>query len=210
MPMLDGEPELTLELLNEATQAWVELEYNQRLHSELGTSPLERLLTARSVARECPSSAELRRAFRAELTRRQRKSDGTVTIGAQRYEVPSRYRHLERVRLAVASWDKSCVDLLEPRSGQFLYCLYPLDKQANADGVRRGRKPLNLPDDPEPAPTGPATCGLAPLLADLMAEYRQSGLPPAYLPKYPAARKPSDLSEVSSEAEEGKPNGKEA
>lgn len=63
MPMLEGVPELTLSLLNEATQAFVELEYNRTLHSELGMSPIERMLQGPSVARPCPSSEELRRAF---------------------------------------------------------------------------------------------------------------------------------------------------
>lgn len=192
MPMLDGEPELTLDLLNEATQAWVELEYNQKLHSELGTSPLARLLAARSVGRECPASLELRRAFRAEYLRRQRKSDGTISLGAQRYEVPSRYRHLERLRVAAASWDKGSLDLLDARDGQFLCSLYPLDKQANANRARCPRQPLEGTDDDAVAVSAPGACGVAPLLVELMAEYRRPGLPPAYLPKYPDAHQPDN------------------
>jgi hypothetical protein len=201
MPMLDGEPELTLELLNEATQAWVEREYNQRLHSELGTTPIERLLAAPTVVRECPSSLELKRAFRAELTRRQRRSDGTLTVAAQRYEVPSRYRHLEHVRVATASWDRSSLDLLDARTGEFLCSLYPLDKQANAaERRRRVHQPLALSDEqPVAELEAPAACGIAPLLVELMADYRRSGLPPAYLPKYPETCNPSDVPTQSTE-----------
>ena len=36
LPMLEGIEPLTLALLNEATQAWIELEYNRELHSEIG------------------------------------------------------------------------------------------------------------------------------------------------------------------------------
>ncbi len=41
MAMLEGEAELTLSKLNEATQAWVELDYHRKRHSELGTTPLD-------------------------------------------------------------------------------------------------------------------------------------------------------------------------
>ena len=42
MKMLDGVAELTLELLNEVTQAWVEIEYNRAVHRETASSPVER------------------------------------------------------------------------------------------------------------------------------------------------------------------------
>ena len=51
MEMLDGVPELTLEFLNEVTQAWLEIEYNRRPHRELGCSPVERFAQARDVLR---------------------------------------------------------------------------------------------------------------------------------------------------------------
>src|SRR5260370_30471015 len=43
LPMLEGEPELTLDLLNRATQAWVEEEYQRKEHSEIHESPLAAL-----------------------------------------------------------------------------------------------------------------------------------------------------------------------
>jgi transposase InsO family protein len=51
MPMLEGVKELTLELLNDATAAWVELDYNQGYHSEIGTEPLRRFLDDPDVGR---------------------------------------------------------------------------------------------------------------------------------------------------------------
>ena len=66
MAMLEGEKDLTLELFNRATLAWLELEYNRKWHSEIGTTPLERFLAGPSVLRPCPSSDELRRAFRRQ------------------------------------------------------------------------------------------------------------------------------------------------
>ena len=66
LKMLDGVAELTLELLNKATQAWVEIEYNRAVHRETGCSPVERFAEAPDVLRESPSSESLRDAFRLE------------------------------------------------------------------------------------------------------------------------------------------------
>ena len=94
LPMLEGEPELSLDLLNTATQAWVEEEYQRKVHSEIREAPLERYLRGPSVGRESPSSDALRRAFRTEVSRKQRRSDGTVTVEGVRFEVPAAYRNL--------------------------------------------------------------------------------------------------------------------
>jgi len=96
--MLEGEPELPLGLLNTATQAWVEEEYQRKEQSEIRESPLARYLRGPSVGRESPSSDALRRAFRTEVTRKQRRSDGTVTVEGVRFEVPSAYRTLLQLR----------------------------------------------------------------------------------------------------------------
>lgn len=181
MAMLEGEPELTLELLNRATQAWVEQEYHRRFHSEIKQTPLERCLAGPSVGRPCPSSDALRRAFRMEVTRTQRKSDGTLTVEGVRYELPSAYRTLVRPTVRVARWDLSSVDLVDPRTGTHLATLLPVDKERNADGQRRA-----LPDDSLSTDTSesPTPAGMAPLLRAQMAEYASTGLPPAYLPKH--------------------------
>ena len=179
MAMLEGVGELTLELLNTATCAWVEHEYQRSVHSEIASSPLARYLAGPDVGRECPGSEVLRRAFRLEVSRRQRLSDGTVSLEASRFEIPSRYRHLERVNLRYARWDLRGVDLVDARSGNILCALYPLDKSANADGQRRAREAVS------PGPMPMSEPGIAPLLKQLMAEYAATGLPPAYLPTDP-------------------------
>ena len=176
MPMLEGEPELTLELLNRATQAWVEQEYNQSVHSETKQTPFDRAVQGPSVARLCPSSDELRRAFRTERVRQQRRSDGTITVEGVRYELPSVYRTLQRVHVRVARWDLSSIDLVDPRRGTHLCTLYPIDKESNADGRRRALpKPGDVTEPQKPV-------GIAPLLRQYMAEYAATGLPPAYIP----------------------------
>jgi putative transposase len=178
MPMLEGEPVLTLTLLNTATQAWVEQEYHHAIHSELKKTPIERYLEGPNVGRDSPSSEALRRAFRTEVSRTQRKSDGTVTVEGVRFEVPAAYRTLPRLRLRVARWDLSCVHLVDPRTGVHLATLLPLDKVKNADRARRVLVPAAAPPAPAKRPAG-----IAPLLRELMAEYAATGLPPAYLPK---------------------------
>jgi hypothetical protein len=175
MAMLEGEKELTLELLNRATLAWLELEYNRKEHSEIGTTPLARFLEGPSLLRPSPSSDELRRAFRREELRTQRRSDGTLTVGGVRFELPSRYRTLARPAVRYASWDLSSVDLVDARTGAHLATLLPLDKEKNADG---GRRVLGEPElAAEPAPSG-----IAPLLRQLMGQYAATGLPPSYVP----------------------------
>lgn len=177
LPMLEGEPELSLDLLNTASQAWVEEEYQRKEHSEIHESPLARYMRGPSVGRESPSSDALRRAFRTEVTRKQRRSDGTVTVEGVRFEVPSVYRTLVQLRLRVARWDLASVDLVDPRSGSHPATLLPLDKARNAERVRRV---VASPAPGEPSSRG----GIAPLLRALMADYAATGLPPAYLPKH--------------------------
>ncbi len=178
MAMLENHGELTLELLNEATQAWVEMEYHRAIHSETGQTPLARFLAGPSVARPCPCVEDLRLAFCTETSRRQRRSDGTISLAGIRFEIPNRFRHLERVFLRYASWDFSRVHLVDEREATVLCRLYPLDKTKNAEGRRRSLEAPALEDTASAKQTG-----VAPLLRKLMQEYEASGFPPAYLPK---------------------------
>jgi len=88
MAMLENVEPLTLEFLNRATQAWVEQDYNRGFHSAIGTSPLERMLAGHDTSRPTPNSERLRQAFSYEVTRRQRRSDGTLTLDGVRFELP--------------------------------------------------------------------------------------------------------------------------
>ena len=178
MPMLESETALTLETLNQATQAWVEQEYHRMVHSELGVTPLARYLDGPTVSRPCPQAVDLAAAFRIEVTRRQRRSDGTLSLAGQRFEVPAAYRHLTTVEVRYARWDLTRVDLVDARANLILAPLYPLDKSANADGQRRALSPSASRSADVPT----STSGIAPLLRQLIAEYAATGLPPAYLP----------------------------
>ena len=83
--------------------SWVEEEYQRKEHSELCESPLGRL-----PAR--PLDARLRRASLCvpDAATKQRRH---VTVEGARFEVPSAYRTL--LRLRVARWDSSSVDLVD-------------------------------------------------------------------------------------------------
>ena len=202
MAMLTGVKELTLELLNEATQAWVEVEYHRTQHRELPCSPVERFARAPDVLRASPSSRLLREAFRLQTTRRQRRSDGTISLAGVRYEVPARYRHFRDVTVRYARWDLGQVALVDPRQGTILAALYPLDRQANADGQRLlfpldaagaaggapppgDRRDVSRPPGQESPEPEHSERELPPLLKQILEAYSATGIPPAYLPKHP-------------------------
>jgi len=198
MEMLEG-ARLTLDFLNQVTQAWLEIEYNRAVHRELSMSPIERFRRAPDVLRPSPSSQALREAFRLQTTRVQRRSDGTISLEGVRFEIPARFRHFRNVAVRYARWDLGRVDLIDPQKGTILAPLYPLDRTANADGYRRIVDPERGSDDepeggtavkstPEDGgPEGP----LPPLLQRILDEYSASGMPPAYLPKKPRFGKDS-------------------
>jgi len=186
LAMLERVADLTLEQLNEATQAWCEYEYNRKVHSETGQTPLARFLAGPTVMRDSPDGATLRLAFTRTDSRTQRASDGTVVIDARRFEVPNPYRHLHRLRVRYASWDLTQVHLIDERTGQVLCRLYPQDKQHNAHGMRRPLQPVAArgadPSASDQVSLTPGT-GMAPLLRQLIAQQAATGLPPPYLPQ---------------------------
>ena len=128
------------------------------------------------VGRPAPDAAALALCFTAEVARTQRRSDGTFTLGGVRFEVPSRFGHLEKLCVRAAAWDLGLVHLVDPKTSVVLCRLYPLDKHRNAAGRRATRIP---PLAAVPA----APTGVAPLLQKLIAQYAATGLPPAYLPQ---------------------------
>jgi transposase InsO family protein len=196
MEMLEGVAP-SLDFLNEATQAWTEIEYNRAVHRELSMSPVERFRKSPDVLRDSPSSQTLRDAFRLQTTRVQRQSDGTISLEGVRLEIPARFRHFRHVVVRYARWDLGRVDLIDPRSGAILAPLYPLDRAANADGRRSAIDPDRGPDDDTPDEGTPAGSTpddgpkkpLPPLLKRILDEYSAGGMPPAYLPKKASSRK---------------------
>lgn len=201
LEMLSGHPQLTLDFLNEATQAWVEVEYHRTIHRETKTTPVERFAQGKDVLRPSPTTSALRAAFRVEVKRRQRQSDGTISLEGVRFEIPARYRHFRDLFVRYARWDLGRVDLVDPRSATILAAIYPLDRVANADGRRAvvesdrlsGPDPDDEPDEGASPASSPHDGGpnkpLPPLLQRILDEYSASGAPPAYLPKKPHSQK---------------------
>jgi len=181
MKMLNGVADLTLELLNTATQAWAEIEYNRAMHRETGSSPVDRFAKAADVLRSSPSSESLSNAFRLETKRSQRQSDGTISLEGVRFEIPARYRHFRAVTVRYARWDLGRIDLVDDRSGIILAPIYPLDKAANANGRRAAIEPAgtDVPSQVQQRAAGE----LPPLLKRILQEYSATGMPPAYLHK---------------------------
>lgn len=178
MAMLEGETELKLPMINEATIAWIEFEYHRKFHSEISCTPLERYLKDPNVGRTCPNSIILRQAFCTHTHRKQRRSDGTFSLEGKRFEVPSQYRHLEILNIRYARWDLSNILLIDVHTDLVLCMLYPQDKSENSSGFRRA-----FETQESHLVTTRTEIGIAPLLKDLMAQYAATGLPPCYLPK---------------------------
>lgn len=182
LAMIEPAADLTLARLNEATQAWIEMEYNRSDHSQIGCTPLECFIRDKDVARPAPGLEQLHLAFTARAVRTLRRSDATVTIHGKRFEIPARYNNMPHIHLRAASWDLSRVHICDPSTGAVLARIFPLDKHKNADARRRITAAAAGPASADAQPAPPAE-PMAPLLRQLMAEYAATGLPPAYIPK---------------------------
>jgi len=185
MAMLSRVEPLTLDFLNRASLAWAELDYNQRVHEELGDTPLKCMLKGKNVSRPSPDSQTLRFFFGIQQRRCQRKSDGTIRILQVRFEIPSRFRHFEHLYVRYQSWDLSKAYLVDQQSGDLIATIYPQDKAKNAQGYRRPLEPSLASDISEPTDSDPIPA----LLRKILSNYAATGLPPAYLPKEEVAMK---------------------
>jgi transposase InsO family protein len=179
LAMLSHVEPLTLEMLNQATQAWVEQEYNRSHHREIRMPPRQKALQVKAVDRPAPDHQAIRLAFTVRERRIQRRSDGSITVKGVRFEIPSRFRFIKEIYVRYQSWDLSRIFMMDKRNDHLLATLYPQDKSKNADGRRRllanPALSVDIPKDgSEPLP---------PLLNKYMAQYAATGLPPAYLPK---------------------------
>ena len=177
LAMLEHVDPLTLDFLNEASQAWIEQEYNRKIHSELGTSPLRRMLDGADQSRPSPDTEAIHQAFTRQERRVQRKSDGTISLQGVRFEIPSRFRHLPHIHVRYQSWDMSIAYIVDSRSGRIIGRIHPQDKAKNADGHRRSVEPTVTAK-----PAAPDADPIPPLLRKILSDYAATGMPPAYLP----------------------------
>ena len=89
MRMLDGMAQSTPELLNEATQAWVEIKYNHAVHRETSSSPVDRFAQALHVLH--PSSSASR--FAMHFAWKPPGASGRATAQFHSRACASRFRH---------------------------------------------------------------------------------------------------------------------
>lgn len=178
MELLRGGESLRLEFLNNVSQACVEQDYHRRTHSEIGCTPLDRLLAGPEVSRLAPDLDTLRLTFTRQITRAQRRSDSTVTVDGVRFEVPARFRHFSRLTLRYANWDLSRLVLVDPDRDTPLARLLPQDKQQNASGHRKSLEPVAV----LPVRTSTPDKKMPALVRKWLADYAATGIPPAYLP----------------------------
>ena len=178
--MLENALDLTLEQLNVYTQAWVEQGYNHHFHEEIRCTPFERFRDGPRVLRPSPDVETLRLAFSDQVTRKQRKSDGTISLDGIRFELPNRLRTLETVTLRYRGWSLTSASVIDPRTQNELALIYPIDKHRNASGFRRMFDDIGLASYPEKIEDSER---VAPLLKKMLADYAATGLPPAYIPK---------------------------
>lgn len=179
LELLRGMENLKLSFVNQVAQAWAEQDYHRKTHSEIKTTPLQRMLNGPDVARPTPDTDTLRLAFTRRISRTPRRSDATVTVDGVRYELPVRFGHLRRVILRSPSWDKRMMILVDPDTDAPLAHLLPMDKTKNATGKRR----VINPAPPVMTSAYSTTDPLPALLRKWLTDYAATGLPPAYLPK---------------------------
>jgi len=178
MAMCEGKKDLTLTELNQVSTAWVEMEYNRSVHSETSAAPVARWFNSKSVLRSAPKDGDvIKLSFRRDEMRTQRRSDGTVSILGKRFEIPSAYRAIPRLRVRYAQWDLSRVDLVDERTEAAISPIYLLDRRKNSEGLR---KKINSSWNSES--TLKSNEQWPPLLQSIIAEYAATGFPPAYIP----------------------------
>lgn len=191
MDMLENKKDLTLKELNDYTVVWVEKEYNRSNHDEIKCSPVERFSKDKDVSRSAPTLKELQICFGREETRRQRRTDGTISLKGKRYEIPSKYLVLETIYIRYAEWDLSLVHMVDQRTGKILERIFPVDKAKNANQNRKLISDENADDsivtkesdNKSDAKNTESKDDVAPLLKKYMEEYQENGLPMPYLPQ---------------------------
>jgi hypothetical protein len=178
--LLKGIDDLNLSWINKAAQAWVEQDYHRTLHSEIKTTPLQRMLDGPDVKRPAPDVESMHMAFTRQIVRIPRRGDSTVVIDGVRFELPQRFSHMKTITLRFPGWDKSRMTIVDPKTGGPLARLLPQDKAKNASGIRKTVKnPENeeMNNAPGQKKEPPA------LLLQWMKQYSANGLPAAYMPK---------------------------
>lgn len=147
----------TLDALNEAFLAWVELEYNRRVHSEIGQTPRDRWMEGVERVTYL-DEAQLRCAFLFQDTRKPDKA-GLISLLGVRYQVSDPSSSVQ------VRYDPEQTDEIEIwRGGTFVERVRPFE-------VRAHRRPKA----PEPAATEPSPTTKVDWLGHLVKKRLQQG-----------------------------------
>ena len=139
--VLSPEVLTSVEALNQAFAAWLEKDYNGRVHSATGMTPLEAYMSQASQVRVLTDPASLDPLFLRRETRKVRH-DSTITIGKRLFEVPPRYIG-QSVEVRFEPRDPS--EVLVYEDGAEVARVKPVNLADNAR-VRRDRPALRLSD----------------------------------------------------------------
>ena len=145
--MLEHVPDLTLAFLNEATQAWVEHEYNRKVHSEIGEAPHHALPRRPEVTRPMPRqrrAAPRLHPHRSPHAAQERRHASSSTAAASRCPTATGISPASRSATPAGISASSTSSTSAP--ARCCARLYPQDKTRNASGLRRSLDPIS----PEP------------------------------------------------------------
>ncbi len=137
MKMIPKDKRISLDVLNRLTQAWIEQDYHDTIHSEIKEKPVDRFFNSSSVLRPALEFEELKSCFRTRIKRNIRKTDGTVTIDGVRFEVPQVFRHMDELVIKYARWDLGEAEIISPTTFKSLFKIFPIDRLSNSKGARK-------------------------------------------------------------------------
>lgn len=145
MPLIkDG---LGFESLKQMLEAWIQNDYQSKVHDSTGQSPLERFLQKIELIRKAPPN--LNDFFRIKLQRKV-ANDRTVSLNGRLFEAPVELI-ARTVTLLVDAGKEGSVEVFFKEKSFGL--LVPLDQHINSQVRRNNPKNSNPPQEPESPPS---------------------------------------------------------
>ena len=178
--MLEHVPDLTLAFLNEATQAWVEHEYNRKIHSEIGKTPITRFLAGPTSRDRAPTATRCASPSRAAPSARRGRATApsSSTAAASRCRTATAISPASRCATPPGISAPSISSTSAPATCWRASIRRTRPRTPAACAARSSRSSSS----DRPAPRAPASA-IPPLLQRLLDPQASTGLPPAYLPK---------------------------
>lgn len=185
MKMIPKGKRLTLDVLNTVTQAWVEQDYQVKVHSETNETPFDRFFNLKNVLRPAPEYKHLKDSFRMEIKRTIRCTDSSISLDGVRFQIPQCYAHMETLLLRYARWDLGEAEILCPDTKKSLCVIHPLNKLLNSSGARQeieSALPISEDAPTENEELNLMTDHLPPLLAQCLKKHAQQYPLGSYIP----------------------------